>query len=94
MSKIKPPTRPDLSLAVIKQMLSLTTAGFGLVAALAWNEVIKEVIAVYIKPYVPAGSGVVSLLLYALIVTVLAVSITLQLTKLQNILEKKSHPKR
>ncbi|OGV93241.1 hypothetical protein A3B57_00830 [Microgenomates group bacterium RIFCSPLOWO2_01_FULL_47_10] len=94
MSKIKPPTRPDLSLAVIKQMLSLTTAGFGLVAALAWNEVIKEVIAVYIKPYVPAGSGVVSLLFYALIVTVLAVSITLQLTKLQNILEKKSHPKR
>jgi len=94
MSKIKPPTRPDLSLAVIKQMLSLTTAGFGLVAALAWNVVIKEVIAVYIKPYVPAGSGVVSLLFYALIVTVLAVSITLQLTKLQNILEKKSHPKR
>ena len=31
-------------LAVLKQMVKLATSGFGLVAALAWNNVIKELV--------------------------------------------------
>lgn len=68
-------------------MLSLTTAGFGLVAALAWNDAIKGIIDSYVKPLLGEGSNIFSLLIYAVIVTVLAVFITLQLAKLQRRLE-------
>ena len=84
-----PKDAKDLPQAIVKQMLSLVTSGFGLVAALAWNEVVKEGIEVYIKPYVPEGSKVLSLFIYAIIVTTLAVIVTLQLTKLQQVLERK-----
>lgn len=53
-------------------MTQLATAGFGLVAALAWNETIKGSIERFIKP----GSGLISKLIYALIVTLLAVLVT------------------
>jgi len=36
---------------VAKKTLTLATSGFGLVAALAWNEVIKEFVKEYIKPF-------------------------------------------
>ncbi len=74
----------ELTLAVVSQMLALATSGFGLVAALAWNEVIKQFIEDYVKPYLGKGSGIVSLLIYAVGVTVLAVTITVQLSKIQN----------
>ena len=83
-----PENAKELPLAVVKQMLSLATSGFGLVAALAWNELVKETINIYIKPYLPKGSNIISLLLYASIVTALAVVVTLQLTKVQQTLEK------
>lgn len=84
-----PKNAKELPLAVVKQMLSLATSGFGLVAALAWNELVKETISTTIKPYLPEGSKVLSLLIYASIVTVLAVVVTLQLTKLQTSLQSK-----
>lgn len=65
----------------VGQLLKLVTSGFGLVAALAWNEVIKEVVADYIKPVVGGSSGIISLLIYALIVTVLAVTVTYNLSR-------------
>lgn len=68
---------------VLKQITTLSTSAFGLVAALAWNSLIQEIVATYIKPYIGAGSGIISLLIYAVIVTVLAVVVTLQLSKLQ-----------
>lgn len=67
---------------LIGEMLKLATSGFGLVAALAWNELIKEVITNYIKPILPEGAGAISLLLYAVVVTILAVTVTYQLSKL------------
>lgn len=78
-----PEDAKDLPLAIVKQMITLSTAGFGLVAALAWNEVVKAGLDTYIKPYLPKDSQFLSLLLYAVIVTTLAVLVTLQLTKLQ-----------
>ena len=63
-------------------MLDLSTSGFGLVAALAWNEFIKEVINQYIKPLVGGASGLISLLIYAVLVTVLAVVVTVNLSRL------------
>lgn len=69
-------------IAVINQMLKLATTGFGLVAALAWNELIKTFINDYIKTKISVGSGIISLLIYAIIITFLAVVITLQLSRL------------
>lgn len=67
---------------VLKQMLTLATSGFGLVAALAWNELIKELVEGYIQPLVGGSSGIISKLIYAVMVTALAVLVTLNLTKI------------
>ena len=80
--------RKRLHLLILKQMLALTASGFGLVAALAWNSVIQEFITTKIKPYLPQGSGLISLVIYAVVVTVIAVVITYQLTKLIDKLEE------
>ena len=79
-----------LHLEVAKQMVALSTAGFGLVAALAWNSLIQEFVNTYIKRWLPGSGKLISLGLYAIIVTVLAVFVTLQLSKLVKRLEKES----
>lgn len=66
---------------LIKELVTLSTSGFGLVAALAWNETIQQVVKDLIEPRIP-GSGLLSKLIYAVIITVLAVLITYQLSKL------------
>lgn len=63
-------------------MLALATSGFGFVAALAWNNVIQELVKTYVKRFLPGSdSNIISLLIYAVVVTVLAVTVTLQLSK-------------
>ena len=52
---------------------ALITSAFGLVAALAWNEAIKAAIALWLS----ADDEVIGLVIYALIVTVIAVIATL-----------------
>lgn len=61
-----------------KTVSTMLTGAFGLVAALAWNELIKELITRYLS----AGSGVISKLIYALIITTLLVILTVQLGKM------------
>ena len=68
----------ELRYEALNTFTNLITAAFGLVAALAWNEAVKEVINRYIAP----GSGLKSQLIYALLVTALAIIITYQLGKL------------
>ena len=70
-------------------MITLATSGFGLVAALAWNNVIQEFMKVYVNRWLPQGGSVVSLLFYAVLVTVFAVVVTYQLTKLAELSERK-----
>ena len=76
-----------LHLAILKQIVTLATSGFGLVAALAWNNVIQDLVNNHIKPYLPAGSSLLSLFLYAILVTVLAVLVTYNLTRIIEKLE-------
>lgn len=77
-----------LRLEIVRQMLTLATSAFGLVAALAWNTAIQTFIQDFIKPFIPqGGSAIVSQLIYALIVTVLAVTITLKLSRIKEKLE-------
>lgn len=78
-----------LTIEIVRQILTLATAGFGLVAALAWNSLIQAFVEDYIKIWLPGGGKITSLVVYAVVVTVLAVFVTYQLTKILNRLEIK-----
>lgn len=67
---------------LIQQLITLSSSGFGLVAALAWNETIQTFVREYIQKYYPSQSTVLSKFIYALIITALAVLITYQLSRL------------
>lgn len=66
---------------LIQQLAALATSAFGLVAALAWNDAIQQAVKDYIEPAIP-GSGLLSRIIYALLITALAVLITYQLSRL------------
>lgn len=85
--KQSPQQKKKLHVAILKQMLTLATSGFGLVAALAWNNVIQEFVTTRIKPFLAQGSGLTSLAIYAVVVTILAVTVTYQLSRLIEKLE-------
>jgi hypothetical protein len=72
----------ELRKQIASQMLTLATSGFGLVAALAWNEFIQTAVKEVINPLIGQSSGIISQLIYAVIVTVLAVVVTYNLSKL------------
>jgi Zn-dependent protease with chaperone function len=88
MAKTKTKENKKIHVEIIKQITILSTSAFGLVAALAWNSVIQEFVNTYVKKWLPAGSGIISLLIYALIITILAVFVTLQLSKLSEKIQK------
>ncbi len=67
---------------LIKQMITLSSAGFGVVAALAWNTAIQEFVDEYINKYLSVGSGILSKFIYAIVITAIAVLVTYQLTKM------------
>ena len=90
MAEDKTKKETKLQVEIIKQMLTLSTSGFGLVAALAWNSLIQEVVNTYVKKWLPGNSGIISLLIYALVVTVLSVVVTMQLSRLSNRLQSES----
>ena len=73
---------------LFKQMLTLSTSGFGLVAALAWNDAIQSFVKEYVDKYISTGSGVLSRFIYAILITFLAVFITWQLSKLTKITKR------
>jgi hypothetical protein len=63
---------------VMGTMIGLATVAFGLIAAGAWNKLISDVIALFLKP----GNGVWAELVYAVIVTILAIVVVQSLAKL------------
>jgi hypothetical protein len=62
---------------VIEKIAALVTAAFGLVAALAWNGAIK---AIFLKVFGEA-EGIGPMLVYAIVVTIIAVIATIQVGK-------------
>ncbi len=76
------PTKKPIHQKVATQTVTLITTSLGLVAALAWNEAITEYVNIYIKPRFAAGSGVVSLFVYALAITAITVFVSYQLSKI------------
>ncbi|MBV8171394.1 MAG: hypothetical protein JO219_05625 [Candidatus Eremiobacteraeota bacterium] len=59
-------------------MIALASAAFGVIAALAWNTAISDLI----KTYLPAGKGIVSEFIYAVIVTIVAIVVLNSLGRL------------
>jgi hypothetical protein len=59
-------------------MIALATAAFGLIAALAWNKFITDLIGLFLKP----GTGVWAELLYAVVITVIAIVVIQNLGKI------------
>lgn len=90
MPNIETPEHLDeLPLAIIKNVITLSTSGFGLVVALAWNDLIRTAVSDYLAPILGEGGTIVSMLVYALVVTILAIVVTMQLSSAQRRLEKR-----
>lgn len=64
-------------LQLLETFASLITAAFGLVAALAWNEAIKAAV----RELLGSQDDLVGMLVYAVVVTVLAVVMTLLIAR-------------
>ncbi|MBW3011452.1 hypothetical protein KY326_04500 [Candidatus Woesearchaeota archaeon] len=63
---------------VLDKMVALIVAAFGLVAALAWNDTIKTIF----KAIFGEQSTVLAMVIYAVVVTVLAVILTLYISRM------------
>ena len=61
----------------LQTMISLASAAFGVVAALAWNSAITALV----RQIFGSGAQVISLFLYAIIITVIAVIVMVNLGK-------------
>ena len=66
-----------LKVVIVDKMSALITAAFGLVAALAWNEAIKAIF----KEIFGTSETVVPMITYAVIVTVIAVILTILIAR-------------
>jgi hypothetical protein len=61
-----------------EKTITLILAGFGVVAALAWNEAIKS----FFDIYLPKSGGLVGKFIYAIIITLIVVVISRYLGKI------------
>jgi len=66
-----------LNAAVIEKMAALLTAAFGLVAALAWN---GAILAIF-KAVFGSSETIPALLVYAVVVTIIAVIVTIWIAR-------------
>ena len=67
----------EFKVQLLETFASLITAAFGLVAALAWNDTIKAAI----KAVFGTEDDLVGMLVYAVIVTIIAVIMTLLISR-------------
>ena len=67
----------EFKVQLLETFAALITAAFGLVAALAWNEAIKAAVASVFN----TGDELLGLVVYAVIVTILAVIMTLLIAR-------------
>jgi len=68
-------TKSEIKEATVKNITSLMTAAFGLVAALAWNSAIQKIFSIIFG----TQSGVYAMVAYAAVVTIIAVIVTVYL---------------
>jgi len=79
--------KDELKLQFMQTTAALMTAAFGMVAALAWNEAIKAMIAEFIES---DNGSIIALVVYALVVTIVAVIATVMIARSISKLKKAS----
>ena len=67
----------EIGQPVIKTIITLVTTAFGLVAGLAWNDAIQKLI----ESVMGAGDALTGLFIYAVVVTIIAVVVTILLAR-------------
>jgi hypothetical protein len=67
----------EMKSQVLTTIATLITTAFGLIAALAWNEAIRAIILAYFPPQ----SGITGLIIYAVLITILAVIATVLIAR-------------
>ncbi len=72
-----------------KTITTLILGGLGFVAALAWNEAIQELFNLFL----PKESGLIGKFLYAIIITVVVVIVSMRLRKNGRLVSRKIYPK-
>lgn len=70
---------------LIEKLSTLVTAAFGLVAALAWNSAIQRVF----EEFFGKNEGLIAQLVYAIVVTVIAVYVTFLIGRAKSSLVEK-----
>lgn len=76
--------KQDIKKEIVTQISSLIVASFGLVAALAWN---GAIIAIF-KRVFGTAEGIVPMLTYAIVATIIAVVATVWIGKIASRLKK------
>ncbi|MDD5193212.1 MAG: DUF5654 family protein [Candidatus Nanoarchaeia archaeon] len=69
---------------IVKQIGALSAAAFGLVAALAWNGAIQAIF----KAVFGTADSISAMLIYAIVITIIAVVVTMQIGKVSERLTK------
>ena len=77
----------EFKVQLLETFASLITAAFGLVAALAWNDTIKAAVAEFFQN----DGELMAMLVYAIIVTVIAVIMTLLISRALSKAKKALH---
>lgn len=68
----------SLKLELVEKMTTLTTAGLGFVAGLAWNEAMQDLF----ETFVPEQSSLAAKFAYAILITAIIVLVTVQLSRM------------
>jgi len=79
----------NLKLEILNKMSDLVTAGFGLVAALAWNEAIKKLF----QTIFGVQSNIFAMFGYAIIITIIVVVVTMKIGKAISRLKEEAEAK-
>ena len=79
-------TSASLKRELAERVSSLATAGFGVVAALAWNDAIQALF----QRLFGSASGIVAKFLYAAVITVVVVLVTRHLARVADRLAQKT----
>ncbi len=81
----------EVNLELKKRAVGYITAGFGLVAGLAWNDAIKT----FIEKYFPAGNNtILAKFAYAVLITFILVIVSFYLTRIFKVEQKKETSKK
>ena len=68
----------DVSKLIMETILGLITTAFAFVAGLAWNDAIQKLI----EQFIGTGDALPSLFIYAIVVTIVAVIVTVLLARI------------